>query len=175
MRFENLFNFCPVCGSSNFVIHNVKSKKCDACGFVLYVNPSCAVACFVMNDRKELLVCKRAKDPAKATLDLPGGFVDEFESAEQALFRELKEELNGDVQSYQYLFSLPNEYLYSGFTIPTLDMIYLVRLSNDEELIAADDVESIQWVNIANIHPMEFGLKSIRQAVELFIQNYDKY
>ena len=27
------FRYCPVCGSERFEVNNVKSKKCQACGF----------------------------------------------------------------------------------------------------------------------------------------------
>ena len=70
------FQFCPVCGAKAFVEHNEKAKKCMACGFVYYFNPSSAVACFIKNAKGELLLVRRGKEPAKGTLDLPGGFVD---------------------------------------------------------------------------------------------------
>ena len=72
------FQFCPVCGAKAFVEHNEKAKKCMACGFVYYFNPSSAVACFIKNAKGELLLVRRGKEPAKGTLDLPGGFVDMF-------------------------------------------------------------------------------------------------
>ena len=78
------FQFCPVCGAKAFVEHNEKAKKCMACGFVYYFNPSSAVACFIKNAKGELLLVRRGKEPAKGTLDLPGGFVDMFESGEEA-------------------------------------------------------------------------------------------
>ena len=74
-----LFRYCPVCGSQHFVINNFKSKKCEDCGFTYYANPCAATAAFILNDRNELLVVRRAKEPAKGTLDLPGGFVDMYE------------------------------------------------------------------------------------------------
>ena len=72
------FQFCPVCGAKAFVEHNEKAKKCMVCGFVYYFNPSSAVACFIKNAKGELLLVRRGKEPAKGTLDLPGGFVDMF-------------------------------------------------------------------------------------------------
>ena len=83
------FKFCPVCGQPTFVIHNEKAKECTHCGFVYYFNPSSAVACFIRNEAGELLLVRRAKDPGKGTLDLPGGFVDMYESAEEAAAREV--------------------------------------------------------------------------------------
>lgn len=166
MKFDALFSFCPVCGSGSFIFNNDKSKKCNDCGFVMYVNPSAAVAVFVINKNNELLVCVRAKDPAKGTLDLPGGFVDEHETAEEAARRELMEELGFDSEKGKYLFSLPNEYLYSGWLIPTLDMFFLIELQEDFIPAPADDVAECFFLPWDQVDPEKFGLRSIRKAVE---------
>ena len=86
------FKYCPKCGSAHFDINNEKSKRCADCGFVYYFNPSAATVALIMNERNELLVCRRAKDPAKGTLDLPGGFIDMAETGEEGVTREVKEE-----------------------------------------------------------------------------------
>jgi NAD+ diphosphatase len=172
MRFNSLFRFCPVCGSIHFENHNVKSKRCGGCGFVMYINPAAAVAAFVLNNRGEILVCERAKEPHRGTLDLPGGFVDELETAEQAVVRELKEELQLEAAKPGYLFSLPNEYLYSGWTLPTLDMFYLVQTNGDEQLVASDDVASCYYISPEKLDPAGFGLSSIRKAVSMFKSDF---
>ena len=84
----DLFQYCPECGSSHFEINNEKSKKCTNCGFVYYFNPSAATVALIQNDQNELLVCRRAKEPAKGTLDLPGGFIDMNETGEEGVARE---------------------------------------------------------------------------------------
>lgn len=68
------FEYCPVCGSSHFEKDTQKSKKCSNCGFEYFMNPAAAVVAFITNDKGELLVEKRNNEPAKGTLDLPGGF-----------------------------------------------------------------------------------------------------
>ena len=108
------FQFCPVCGAKAFVEHNEKAKKCMACGFVYYFNPSSAVACFIKNAKGELLLVRRGKEPAKGTLDLPGGFVDMFESGEEAARREVREETGLHIQNCRYLFSLPGKYSFKS-------------------------------------------------------------
>lgn len=169
MHFSELLKYCPVCGSSSFVQNNEKSKRCERCGFVMYINPSAAVAAFIVNKNNELLVCRRAKEPAKGTLDLPGGFVDDDETAEQALQREIGEELSAEVAGLQYMFSLPNQYLYSGWTIPTLDMFFHCELTDYSAIVPADDVEDCFFVPLSRINPDDFGLKSIKKAVGLFM------
>lgn len=90
------FKYCPVCGSKDFAINDFKSKKCGHCGFTYYFNSSASTVAFILNERDELLVCKRAQEPAKGTLDLTGGFVDLGETAEEAITREVKEETGLD-------------------------------------------------------------------------------
>ena len=161
------FNNCPHCGSVRFEINNEKSKLCTDCGFCYYLNPSAAVAAFILNDKGELLVCVRAKEPQKGTLDLPGGFVDCNETAEQTVAREIKEELNLDVTNIRYQFSLPNIYLYSGLNIPTLDLFFSCAVSDFSSLAVADDVAEARFVAVGELNPVEFGLDSIRKAVEI--------
>ena len=131
------FKYCPVCGSAHFVVNNFKSKKCEDCGFTYYANPCSATAAFIVNDKEELLVVRRAKEPAKDTLDLPGGFCDMGETVEEGMIREIKEETGLEVTDIQYLFSSPNEYVYSGMVIHTLDMDYLVHVHCDSVAVTA--------------------------------------
>jgi len=163
------FSFCPHCGSK-WKVNNVKSKHCEQCGFTYYANPSSATAAFIINDRKELLTVRRKKEPAKGTLDLPGGFVDMDESGEEGVVREVKEETGLDVTCARYLFSIPNLYEYSGMGIHTLDMFYLCKVANTTSLQAMDDAEEALWIPLSAVNPDAFGLCSIRQAVGLFVK-----
>jgi 8-oxo-dGTP pyrophosphatase MutT (NUDIX family) len=159
------FKYCPKCGSDGFSVNNEKSKRCSSCGFVYYFNPSAAVACFIRNEVGELLVVRRAKDPAKGTLDLPGGFVDLHESAEEAVRREVKEETGLDVKSSRYLFSIPNIYLYSGFEVHTEDLFFECYATTFDGLIAADDASEIVVLKLQEVDASLFGLTSVKEGV----------
>ena len=174
MHFSALFTHCPACGSVFFVQNNEKSKCCKACGFVLYVNASAAVAAFIVNAAGDLLVCRRGEEPEKGTYDLPGGFVDCDETAEEALNREVSEELQAQVAEAHYLFSLPNTYEYSGMTIPTLDMFFACRLVDSTHLQPSDDVEDCFFVPMNELQHDLFGLKSIRKGVEMWMNKKKK-
>ena len=142
------FRFCPKCGSQDFEIHNALSRHCANCGFPYYQNPRASTAAFILNSKGELLVARRGKEPAKGTLDLPGGFVDNYENAEQGMVREIKEETGLVVHAndVQYLFSIPNVYHYSGMDIHTLDFFFLCRIAEDAEVKAADDAAELTWL-----------------------------
>lgn len=165
-----IFHYCPKCGSSRFENHDEKSRRCADCGFTYYQNPCSATAAFILNDRDEMLVVRRGKEPAKGTLDLPGGFVDNDETGEQGIIREIKEETGLEMKDVEYLFSIPNIYLYSGMDIHTLDMFYTCRVSDDAEIQAADDAEECLWLPLREIYVERFGLRSVRQAVHRFLE-----
>ncbi|MCL1934396.1 MAG: NUDIX domain-containing protein [Candidatus Azobacteroides sp.] len=161
------FRYCPLCGSEHFIENNFKSKKCERCGFVYYFNSAAATAIFITNNAGELLVVRRAKEPAKGSLDLPGGFVDLDETAEEAIIREVKEETGLQISTPLYLFSLPNIYRYSGFDVHTIDMFFRYSVNTFSGLQAGDDAESLFFLKKNEIQPEMFGLNSIRRAVEI--------
>lgn len=166
------FRFCPACGSVHFEENNAVSKKCGSCGFTYYFNPRGATVAIITNERNELLVARRAKDPAKGTLDLPGGFIDSFETAEQAVTREVKEETGLSVEGATYLFSLPNIYPYSGMDIHTIDLFFRCKVSNTAPLRAMDDVGALYWIPFGDIRPEDFGLLSVREGIDKFLKEY---
>ena len=170
MDFTSLFNYCPVCGSADFIGHSVKSKQCGRCGFEFFMNAAAAVATFIVNEAGDLLVCRRAKEPAKGMLDLAGGFVDADETVENALKREINEELGAQVTNARYLFSLPNRYEYCGLAIPTLDLFFECKLLLVNDLVPSDDVEECFFVPLKDINVELFGLNSIREGVAKYLK-----
>jgi 8-oxo-dGTP pyrophosphatase MutT (NUDIX family) len=162
----HLFHFCPKCGSKNFVENNEKSKKCTDCGFVYYFNSSAAVVAIIENPAGEILVATRAKEPAKNTFDLPGGFIDMYETAEEAVCREVLEETGLQIDSVRYLFSIPNIYVYSGFEVHTVDMFFRCKTNDFSNLKANDDVAELQFIAPQKLNPDDFGLTSIRKGIE---------
>ena len=168
----DVFRYCPKCGSNDFKIHNALSRHCANCGFTYYQNPRASTAAFILNGKGELLVARRGKEPAKGTLDLPGGFVDNDENAEQGMVREIEEEtgLKVEADKVQYMFSIPNIYRYSGMDIHTLDLFFLCRVADDAEVMAADDAAELTWLPLRDVYVERFGLRSIREAIHRFLQ-----
>ncbi|NDV79029.1 NUDIX domain-containing protein [Dysgonomonas sp. 511] len=160
------FKYCPKCGSNHFVENNFKSKRCESCGFVYYFNSCSSTIALIINNNKELLVATRAHEPVKGTLDLPGGFVDMNETGEQAVIREVKEETGLTVNEVKYLFSIPNIYVYSGFEVHTLDLVYMCMVDDLSNMKAEDDVANLQFIKISELNPELFGLLSVKEVVK---------
>lgn len=164
------FKYCPICGSSLFNISSEKSRKCGKCGFEYFVNPSSANVAFILNKDGDLLVERRKNDPAKGTLDLPGGFADINETVEQGLMREVMEETGLEVTEVRYMFSKPNTYHYSGVDIPTLDLFFSCEVKDDSKVKANDDAAECMWIPLKEIKTELFGLNSVRNGLIDFIK-----
>lgn len=161
------FQYCPACGSNSFFESGEYSKKCEVCGFTYYDNPKAATVAVITNEKGELLVCRRAKEPAKGTLDLPGGFTDIGESAEEGVIREVKEETGLDVKEVKFLFSKPNIYPFSGMIVNTMDLFFQCKTDiGTTSPEAHDDVSETLFLPIKELNPEEFGLRSIREAIK---------
>ena len=168
------YKYCPVCGSSHFEKNSPKSLHCSGCGFEMFMNPAAAVVAFITNCKGELLVERRKLEPAKGTLDLPGGFADTLETAEEAVAREVLEETGLKVTDARYLFSLPNVYRYSDLDVHTLDLFFVCTVEDETQLRAADDAADCLWLAPADIHTEQFGLRSVRQGLYMYLATIKK-
>jgi len=164
--YNKYFDFCPQCGIEQFLFYRGRKYfKCCDCGYEFYFNMAASVVAIIRNDKNEVLFTIRRHDPAKGMLDLPGGFVDPGETAEAAIVREIKEELNLDVCEYRYIMSSPNEYPYGGFNYHTLDLVFECTVSDQENIAVADDVSGYRFINVHEVNTGDIGLESIRNIV----------
>ena len=124
------FRYCPKCSAAALRPSSPKSIRCSECGFEYFFNAAGAVAALIVNQNGELLVTVRAHDPHKGKLDLPGGFIDPGESAEHALAREIKEELNLDIEDMQYVASAPTPTTINRSPTPPIDMAFTGRIDD---------------------------------------------
>ncbi len=164
---------CPGCGSEALSWPTPKNFECADCGFALFLNIAAAVA-VIMECRGKILFGVRKHDPGRGMLDLPGGFVDAGETAEEAVRREVKEELGIDIPELRYLFSLPNRYPYGGIVYDTLDLIFLVQLDEPPDVKADDDLEDVMWVGRDDVEYEKIAFESLRRAVRRYIENAEK-
>lgn len=135
--------FCPRCKEK---ITNVEKRLycCQDCGFHLYINPALCNAVILQNEKKEILFVKRKYPPKRGYWDLPGGFVDYYETLEDSVVREIKEELGIIIMHYKYLCSYPDVYLYKGITYQTLNTVFIAKVIN-QRLKPNDDITDAQF------------------------------
>jgi len=149
------FNCCPACGASNIVFGDNKEFYCRECAFIYFHNAAAAVAVILEYGEKVLLI-KRAREPGKGKLDLPGGFVDPNESAEDAVIREIKEELKIDLREPKYLGSCPNIYKYEGVIYYTCDLFFHCKIDAMPTDFDKKEIEDLILIN-----PLEIAEEKI--------------
>ena len=169
----NVIKYCMRCGNNQFVTSdNGRSFKCEGCHFHFYVNSSAAVAGLIFNPEGKLLLTRRAIEPGFGMLDLPGGFVEPRESAEEAIEREIEEELGVKVTKALYMVSFPNEYIFSDYSVFTMDMAFICEVDNLLKIIPADDVSEVDFLFPKEIRLQDFLSDSMRNIVTYFISKY---
>lgn len=161
--------FCPNCGKSNWNNQNSRLRICKDCGYEFYKNPTIGSGGFVFDDNGRLLVVRRAKNPAKGTLAIPGGFCEAGETAEDAVCREVFEETGIKVAVEEFLFDLPNGYEYKGIELYPLDFYFKCKIIDTSQAIL-DKSESSEMLFIApeKINPEDFGLSANRSAIKRY-------
>jgi len=88
------YSFCPVCSRplSEGTIEGRSRMFCRACGWIHYRNPLPVAVAYAVNRHNELLLIRRAHEPAIHEWALPGGFLEEGEEPHEGCLRELMEE-----------------------------------------------------------------------------------
>ena len=167
----NVFRHCPRCGTSPLDPHATYGFACAACGFQFFLNVAAAVAAIIRDAQGRVLLTRRARDPERGRLDIPGGFVDWDETAEQALAREIREELNLDIEACAYFCSVTNVYEYRGLSYRTLDLYFTCTVRDLSRLHAADDIDGHQFVALDALEQADIGFAAVRQALRRLYQS----
>ena len=164
---NSFFKFCPSCASTHFSFPDNRLFLCEDCGFTYYHNIAAAVA-LVFTFEDKVLFTVRNVDPDKGKWDLPGGFIDPNETAEEAACREIREELGLNLQAsdLKYITTSPNNYLYKNVPYRTMDIFYECALPSDVINVAAEDeIQELIWVKRSEIDLEKIGFVSIRKVI----------
>ncbi len=145
---ESAYHFCPQCGKPLLIQkhHGIELQVCEA-GHLLYKNQNACASGVIVKNGKMLLV-RRAFKPQKGKLDLPGGFVEPDEHPQQAMVREISEELSLEVKTVKLLGVYgPDIYPYKGVTNYNLEITYQLDILSGTPK-PQDDVASLEWFEL---------------------------
>jgi ADP-ribose pyrophosphatase YjhB (NUDIX family) len=153
--------FCPRCGTpvQPLLRYGTFRLACPACGFVHFANPRVAVAVFVADGERVLLV-KRGINPEKGRWALAAGFVEFGEAPEAAAVREMKEETGLDVVVERMLDLIFNE------ADKVIVIMYQARTVGGV-LAANDDVEEARWFTGHDLPELAF--ESTRRTLKAWL------
>jgi ADP-ribose pyrophosphatase YjhB (NUDIX family) len=164
------FAHCPRCGSIELSIDRERAIACGVCSFKYFFNCASAVAGLLLY-QGELVLAVRGREPQKGMLDLPGGFIEFNESVEEALAREIYEELSLQIFRSTYLTSAPNDYQYAGVYYKTTDLFFICELEDISNIQAGDDVESYLLISPYDLDPQRLAFASGRVALQKLLDH----
>lgn len=161
-------NFCRRCGAklqkqADFVY------QCER-NHTIFLNAAPAAGVILQNEAGEVLMAVRAIEPGAGLWDMPGGFCDGAEAYEDAVARELEEELGlspADYSTPRYLVSHPDSYPFKGETLIAETAVFWARLNEGVRLSPRDDVASTEWVAAGDIDPDRIFASSHKKGLEI--------
>lgn len=116
------------------------------------------VCALIENDEGEIFCCKRGPGRALAGYwEFPGGKVEENESHEQTIIREIKEELNSEIKPISYIGVSNHTYTDLGEYKPFSITMYAYKCKLIKgELSLSEHTES-KWASYDEMKNMEFA------------------
>jgi NAD+ diphosphatase len=134
---ESTSGHCPRCGEGTERVEGEWGKRCPRCRYEHYPHLHPAAIVLVKDGDRCLLARKAGWAPNRYAL--VAGFVDNGESLEAAVAREVKEEVGIDVTDIRYVGS-------QNWPFPSQLMVgFVARYAGGEITIDAEELEDARW------------------------------
>jgi NADH pyrophosphatase NudC (nudix superfamily) len=162
------YKYCPKC--AGMLEHKGENwLKCARCSYNFFVNAAPGIGVFIFDKQKRVLLAKRKVDPKKGTWETPGGFMHPGEVPEEAIRREIQEELGVKVAVDKYVGSMPGTYDYGGVILPFIGLYFTATIT-EGEIKPDDDVAEARFFKLSELEGIEITYPAlpglIKQAVE---------
>lgn len=166
MEWDRNTLFCGRCGSETSLKEEERAKMCPECGFTAF--PKISPAIIVLIEKGDKLLLARSPHFPPGRYSIIAGFVEPGESIEQAVVREVMEEVGIGIKNIKYFGSQPWPFpdsLMLGFT---------AEFSEGEISVDGVEIEEADWFTINEI-PNIPGITSISgKLIRYFISRHSR-
>ena len=160
--------YCSICGTklsaqANSVGTINGDYTCNKCNAV-YRNTPKIIVLNLIEYQGKVLLCKRAIKPKQGCWTLPGGYMENNETVENAAIREAKEETGVAVDKVE---------LYCLFNCPIINQVYFVyrsRAKNDDAFSTEESLESKYFAE-CDVPWDELSYQLMRQVLDHYFHD----
>lgn len=156
--------FCGRCGTQLIEMGGERARRCDHCQQVTYPRISPCIIVLVTQNEKMLLA--RSPHFTPGVYSTLAGFVEPGESAEEAVHREIAEEVGIKVRNLRYFRSQPWPFpdsLMLGFT---------AEYESGEIQIDAKEIEDAQWFSPTHLPELPITLSIARALIDQHLKEH---
>jgi len=153
--------YCGRCATPMQQVAQEYAKRCPACGLVNY--PRLAPAVIMRVTRGEEILLSRAPHFAPGMYSVQAGFVEPGETLEDAVRRELREEVNLEVSLPQYFGSQPWPFPHS------LMLAFTAEYAGGELRAHPQEVEEARWWSVDALPALPPAISIAYQLVADFV------
>lgn len=153
LEWREQHQFCSQCGQPVQPVINEFAMECVPCRLRFYPRISPCIIVLITNGRKVLLA-QGVKHREQGWYSTLAGFIESGESAEQAVIREVKEEVNVNVANLTYMNS-------QAWPFPNQLMLgYFAEYQSGDIVPAAGEIADAQWFDIEQLpkHPPSISI-----------------
>ncbi len=161
VEWDRTHQFCGHCATPMTQLPHERAKRCPNCGLVNYPRLSPAVIVLISRG-EEILLARAARFPT-GMYSILAGFVEPGESLEEAIVREVREEVGIEIQNIRYFGSQPWPYpnsLMIGFT---------ADYANGEIVIEPEELVDADWFHKHALPQIPPKLSIARKLIDWFV------
>jgi NAD+ diphosphatase len=165
MHWSRTHQYCGRCGHPTQDAENERAKRCPECGHTSYPRISPAIIVAVVKDDRELLLAHAKRFP-KGLHSVIAGFVEPGETFEEAVRREVKEEVNIDVSDIRYFRSQP-------WPFPdSLMVAFTAKYAGGELQVDNVEIMDAGWYTADNLPLGPSSISVARKLIDWFVANH---
>ncbi len=152
---------CGRCGSATEDHPNERSKRCPGCGLTHY--PRLAPAVIVLIERGDEVLLGRSPHFPPGMFSTLAGFVEPGESLEQAIAREIEEEVGVQVDNIRYFGSQP-------WPFPNSLMVgFRADYAGGDVVVDPEELEDAAWFHLDDLPTLPSAISIARALIDAWI------
>lgn len=164
VEWDRVYRFCSQCGGELRHRNDVRAKECIECGRLEF--PRLSPAIIVLIEKGDTLLLARSPRFAGQFFSVLAGFVEPGESLEDAVHREVMEEVGIRIKDVEYFGSQPWPFpdsLMIGFT---------AQYDSGEILVDGEEIMEAGWYSIDRLPQIPGKLSIARKLIDSFIAKH---